>query len=240
METVAVIPIRRDSQGIPGKHTRILKRKWMMDWVLEAAVNAQSVDRVIVATNDDAIRWHVERKYPCGAGNVSVFQRSEESAADDARSEDVLCEVCEAIEFDTLAFLQATNPQTTPDDIDGAVSLLESGSVVSVVRQHKFYYSEHGGELESLNGGQIKPLRQNWSGVLQENGAVYVLKAADLLKFGTRYVPPIRGFEMHPSSQFEIDEPVDFELVDWAMNNRELWDIRGTKWSYIDEIERLR
>ena len=58
---VAIIPARGGSKGVPRKNVRPVAGKPLLAWTVEAAVNAKTVDRVIVSTDDAEIGAVAER-----------------------------------------------------------------------------------------------------------------------------------------------------------------------------------
>ncbi len=62
MEILAIIPARGGSKGIPRKNVQPLGGKPLIAWSIEAALEAPSVNRVVVST-DDAEIGDVSHKY---------------------------------------------------------------------------------------------------------------------------------------------------------------------------------
>ena len=52
---LAIIPARGGSKGVPRKNIRVLGDKPLINWTIEAALNAKSIDRVILSTDDPEI-----------------------------------------------------------------------------------------------------------------------------------------------------------------------------------------
>ncbi|MEI9478642.1 MAG: hypothetical protein WCO26_19020, partial [Deltaproteobacteria bacterium] len=55
LEVLAIIPARGGSKGIPRKNVKPLYGKPLIAWMIEAAIAAQSITRVIVSTDDAEI-----------------------------------------------------------------------------------------------------------------------------------------------------------------------------------------
>ena len=53
--SLALIPARGGSKGIPGKNIRSVGGKPLVAWSIEQARQAPSIQRVVVSTDDDAI-----------------------------------------------------------------------------------------------------------------------------------------------------------------------------------------
>ena len=78
MSRVAIIPARGGSKGVPRKNIRDLGGKPLIQWTIEAARASNSVDRVIVSTDDDEIAD------VCRDLGAEVLMRPEELATDEA------------------------------------------------------------------------------------------------------------------------------------------------------------
>ena len=72
-ELAVVIPVRAGSKGVPGKNLARVGGRPLLDWTVEAALGAHCVDRVLVSTDDPAIRAHVAATWP---GRVKLPARA--------------------------------------------------------------------------------------------------------------------------------------------------------------------
>src|SRR5690606_14804482 len=107
---------------------------------------------------------------------VKPLLRSEESASDTASTEFAMLEYCESIHFnfDVFCLLQATSPFTKKEDINTCLKQLNDDydSALTVVNTPRFLWNKDGKPLnyDPFN----RPRRQDFEGLLIENGAVYV------------------------------------------------------------------
>jgi N-acylneuraminate cytidylyltransferase len=76
-EILAIIPARGGSKGIPRKNIRPFAGYPLISWSIAAGLQAETVKRVIVSTDDDEIA-EISRRY----GAEAPFQRPAELAAD--------------------------------------------------------------------------------------------------------------------------------------------------------------
>lgn len=216
---IAVIPARQGSKSVPGKNHRIIAGRSLVGWVIAAALDAATVDRVIVTTDDPAV------EEIAAAMGAELHHRSAESATDSAPTESVLSEVLEAVGPGDFVLLQATSPLTTAADIDRAVKLFDEGgfdSIVSAAPQRRFLWErQSGGEGRPVNyDPRSRPRRQEMEPILIENGAIYVSSAELLGREGSRLGGRIGIFEMAPETYFELDEPEDWDVVASLLRGR--------------------
>lgn len=108
---VAVIPTRYASTRFPGKPLALIGGKPMLQHVWERARQAQLVQRVLVATDDQRIRQAVE-----GWGGEAVMTRAEHGSGTER-----LAEVAARLEAEVFVNVQGDEPLMDPAAIDAAV-----------------------------------------------------------------------------------------------------------------------
>ncbi len=213
-QNVAFIPLRGGSQSIPFKNIRPFNGRPLVFWVLDAATQCSKVERVFVATENDAIR-KVVMNY--GSTKIDVIDRKAATATDTAHTELAALEFAANYDFNNIAIIQATSPLLQAGHLEeGFNRLAVKGvdSVLSVVRQKRFIWEEIAEHLaapwnyDPLN----RPFRQNFTGFLVENGAFYLTGRELLIKNRCRLSGKISFVEMPEDSYFEIDE-----LSDWII-----------------------
>lgn len=120
MSVLCVIPARYASIRLPGKVLRILRGKPMLQWVWEAARSAKTVDRVIIATEDDRVVTTAER---WGARTVLT-------SPDHPSGTDRVAEVARLFPADIVINLQGDEPLMRGAHIDEvARALLKNPSI---------------------------------------------------------------------------------------------------------------
>lgn len=212
---IGFIPLRKNSKGIPNKNKKKLLGRPLFTWVLTEAIFS-NLDKVFVFTDDDEIIDYVDRHFKWSP-KVSCVKRSAENASDTSSTEHAIMEFSSMInnEFDIFCLLQATSPLTKRADINQALAKLTNNNldaVLSVVKTHRFIWSKDG---NSLNYDYNKrPRRQDFDGLLIENGAVYCTKKTALLKSKNRLSGNIGILEMSEDTLVEIDSETDWQLVE--------------------------
>jgi CMP-N,N'-diacetyllegionaminic acid synthase len=221
MLTIAIIPARGGSKGVPRKNLRLLAGKPLVAHSIEDAQEAISVDRVYVSTDDPDIA-DVSLKY-----GAEVIIRPDHLANDTASSESSLIHALQYIEQtglfpDLLVFLQCTSPFRTGHDIDQAVETLhatKADSVLSVAPSHKFLWKLENGAPKALNYDyKNRPRRQDMEPQYVENGSIYIFKPWVLKQYSNRLGGNISLYPMAESSGIEIDSEIDFELVEFFIS----------------------
>jgi CMP-N-acetylneuraminic acid synthetase len=212
----AFIPVRAGSKSIPLKNIKKMAGRPLVHWALKAADECDRIRRIVVSTDSPVIENVVAA---FGSPKVEIHHRSAESATDTASTEQVMLEYAGASDdFDALVLIQATSPLLSSDDLQRGIDLFEAGrydSVLSVVRQKRFVWEADGDVAVPVNYDFTRrPRRQEFGGILVENGAFYVTSRTALLGSECRLSGRIGLVEMDEASYFEIDEPSDWAIVE--------------------------
>lgn len=216
-KVICIIPARGGSKGIPHKNIRPLGGKPLIAHTIEAALGAARVDDVYVSTDDGSI---AAVSLGCGA---KVIDRPGELSGDTASSESALLHALDTLEsggvdIDLVVFLQCTSPFRTPEDIEGAISMLraeDADSLLSVVPSHKFLWEMRNGEAVSINYDyRSRPRRQDMVPQYAENGSIYIYRPWVLRELGSRLGGKISMFIMSEDQWLDIDTEKDWQLAE--------------------------
>ncbi len=220
---IAFIPVRGGSKSIPMKNIKPFCRKPLVCWNIEALEDCQLVDEVVVATDSDKIEEVVaERCYK----KTTVYRRSAENASDTASTESVMLEyISKAKLQDNTVFVlvQATSPLTQTLHFDEALKMYETGefdSVLTCVRTKRFFWNANGTPVNY--DYRNRPRRQNFDGMLMENGAFYISTVGNILRDKNRLGGKIGIYEMPEYTSIEIDEPDDWAVLEQLMQRHVL------------------
>lgn len=215
---IAFIPVRGGSKSIPLKNIKSFCGKPLVYWNLLALQKAASVDEVIVATDSPEIEKTVSKFH---FSKVKLYERSAENAVDTASTESVMLEYLNKNNLsdkDCFMLVQATSPLTESHHFEEALALYRTGkfdSILTCVRNYRFFWSKNG---TSLNYDyQKRPRRQEFDGMLMENGAFYINSVENILRAKNRLSGKIGLYEMPEYTSFEIDELDDWIIMEALM-----------------------
>ena len=218
--TIAIIPARGGSKGIPRKNVRLLGDKPLIAHSILDAKESKYTDKVFVSTDDREIT-EVSQQY-----GAEIIDRPNQLAGDSASSESALIHALSEIEKtgvtpDLIVFLQCTSPIRTGIDIDKAIAKMKAenaDSLLSVSPSHRFLWEEVDGVAKSINyDHRDRPRRQDMQPQYVENGSIYIFKPWVLKEFGNRLGGKISLFVMSEAASWEIDSPFDFEIAESLM-----------------------
>ena len=229
MKKIGFIPLRKGSKGIPNKNKRKMVGRPLFTWVLGDAIFSE-LDEVYVYTDDQEIIDFVNNEYHW-TNKVKALLRSDESATDKASTEFAMLEFCNVInyDFDVFCLLQATSSFTKKEDINNCLDKLKDNydSALTLVNTHRFLWNENGVPI-NYNPKQ-RPRRQDFDGLLIENGAVYTITKDALKKHKNRLGEKIAIVKMHEDSLLEIDSESDWIAVENLLIERQKREKKSDK-----------
>jgi len=120
MKVLGIIPARYNSSRLPGKPLADIMGTSMIQRVYEQASKCKQLRKVIVATDDERISFHVKSF----GGNVIMTSKNHESGTDRCG------EVAEKLEknFDLIVNIQGDEPFINPEQINQVIQLFDEES----------------------------------------------------------------------------------------------------------------
>ena len=220
---IAFVPVRGGSKSIPLKNIKLINSKPLVYWTLKSANEAKCVDKIIVATDSEKIKqtvldFHFDK--------VEVYDRDPENAQDTSSTESVMIEYINKVPLspdDKFILIQATSPLLKADHIDGMYNkLMQNGadSIFSCVREKQFHWIETVDGIKPVNyDPQNRPRRQDFNGLIVENGACYINSVSNILRDNCRLSGRIDYYELPPETGYEIDEKHDWIIAENLLKN---------------------
>jgi N-acylneuraminate cytidylyltransferase len=221
------IGARKGSKGVPGKNTRIIAGKPLIDWSLDQLQAHPRVDAVVVSTDDEALYAHAMQR-----GTLPIGLRPAHLATDTAGKWGVWQHALEACApllpapVTTFIDLDCTAPLRLASDIDDALDLFAVQApdmVMSCCEARKNPYfnlvePDAAGALhvsKPLPGGVLA--RQQAPVVYEHTGVVYVVRPDYLRSARSLFEGRVIPLVLPPERCHDIDTPFDFELVEWLL-----------------------
>jgi CMP-N,N'-diacetyllegionaminic acid synthase len=218
MRVLGLVPARGGSGRVPRKNLAVLGGKTLVRRALETALAAGCFDTVALSSDDDEILAEAEGL------DVVALRRPAELATDTARAGEFARHAIDQLgDFDALAIVQCTSPFTAPEDIAGAVALLERTGAESVVTVARVEAAQHPLKLKRLEGDRLLPYLEEdrltpsheLPPLWVRNGSVYVFRR-DVVERGLE-AEDVRGYEMPPERSFDIDTERDVAFAEFLL-----------------------
>ena len=218
---IAFIPVRGGSKSIPLKNIKIINGKPLVYWTAKAANDAKCIDRVIVATDSQEIEEVVKSfELP----KVEIYKRSSRNATDTASTESVMLEFISQSDLkskDNFFLIQATSPLLKSEYIENMYKkFLAIGvdSMFSGVVEKQFHWIKREDKIKPVNYDyRDRPRRQNFEGLIVENGACYINSVTNILKDKCRLSGKIGFYELPAYTAYELDEEEDWVIIEALM-----------------------
>jgi CMP-N,N'-diacetyllegionaminic acid synthase len=227
---VGHIGARKGSKGVPGKNTRPIHGKPLIDWSLDQLLGSACVGAVVVSTDDEALRDHALAK-----GAVDIGLRPPHLATDTAGKWGVWQHALAEAEarlgpVEAFLDLDCTSPLRLPEDIDGALDLFlaeRPDMVMSCCEARKNPYfnlvePDATGALhvsKPLPGGVVA--RQQAPVVWEHAASTYVVAPEYLKRAASLFEGRVIPYLMPPERCIDIDSPLDFRIVEFLLRERE-------------------
>ena len=218
----AFVPIKMESERVPGKNIRMLAGKPLCHWILETLLSVKSqglIDRVCVFCSDPGIIPYL----PAG---VEFIKRSPELDKPEVEGMTIYQSFRQQVNYGWLLLCHTTSPFLSPKSIIKALrqvvfksseginrlDKVESyDSAMSVARLQTFSWFER--QPLNYNPSQNIPRTQNIAPVIWETSGFYLFHVS-LLNSNTRIgrnplMIPVTGAE-----KVDIDTEEDWELAE--------------------------
>lgn len=237
--SLAIIPARGGSKGVPGKNIKPLAGKPLIAWTIEAAKKSKYIDRVIVSTDDEEIA-----KVALEYGAEVPFLRPADISGDLATDLEFIDHALEFFETqesfipDIVLRLPPTSPLRTCEHIDtGIITLVDtegadaSRPIVEVDKHpYKFWLRDDEDErflkpfLSKEHTGFDEPHnlpRQLFTKVYRHTGAMDVVWVKTIKEQRSTSGRKLAHFSMSEEESVNIDIPIDFEIADILIRKKE-------------------
>ncbi|MBT3321190.1 MAG: acylneuraminate cytidylyltransferase family protein [Anaerolineae bacterium] len=219
MKIAALIPMRHNSQRVPGKNYRELAGKPLFHHIIETLESVPEIDIIIVDTDSQPIIDGLHENFP----DVKVLPRPEHLREDDRPMNDILLYDTEQVQADFYLQTHSTNPLLRSETITAGIQAFFEGypaqdSLFSVTRLQTRLYDRHGA---AINHNPKKLIQtQDLPPVYEENSCIYLFNRENLIEFNHRVGKNPLLFEIPALEAVDIDEESDFEIADILMRQR--------------------
>ncbi|MCP2005988.1 UNVERIFIED_ORG: CMP-N-acetylneuraminic acid synthetase [Buttiauxella agrestis ATCC 33320] len=226
---IAIIPARGGSKRLPGKNIKILSGKPLIAWSIEAAIDSNLFDRVLVSTDCEEIACVVEQY-----GAIVPCLRPAVLASDTATTCDVISHMVEIAEnkwgkVRNITLLQPTSPLRKAVNIVEAHTLYEkmaANSVISVCQmEHPVQLCNKLPADHSMSGFLQK--KNNLRGQELEpyyriNGAIYIFERKFVGALSDIYGDKSYAYLMRQEESVDIDNQLDFTFAELMMSQTQI------------------
>ena len=225
-KTLAIIPARGGSKGIPRKNIVLVGGNPLIAWTIQAAKKSKYIDRIVVSSDDDEI---LKTSVKFG---VEPIKRPAELATDTALPEPVIHHALNYLKKtayvpDILVYLQPTSPLRTHRDIDQAFDIFfktRATAAISVIEIDKKYLKafvpDNRGFLKGAVNNKFPFMnRQLLPNIYLPNGAIYIITIPAFKKFNRLLSDKTAPHVMSLEKSIDIDTPEDLKKLKKYLKN---------------------
>ena len=212
----ALVPMRHHSQRVPGKNYRPLGGKPLFHHILESLLACQQIDRVVVDTDSPPVMNSLRQHFP----QVTIIERPEHLRTNETPTNEVLLHDTAQVQADFYLQTHSTNPLLRPETISRSIQTFLSSypaydSLFSVTRWQTRLWDQLGRAIN--HNPAILLQTQDLPPVYEENSCIYIFTRQTLVARRNRLGERPLLFEIDASEAWDIDEELDFAIVDFLM-----------------------
>ena len=211
MKIVAIMPIKLKNERCPGKNTRLLGGKPLLQYELDSLKATGLCDSINVFCSDSA----VVSVLPEG---VKFMQRPKELDLPTSNFSQIFTCFMNTIEADIYVYAHATAPFVSVETMKQCIDAVKSGEYDSAFCAIKLQdYLWKNGKPLNFDATNV-PRTQDLEVIYQETSGIYVFKKEVFEKLHRRI--GIKPFikEVTFKEAVDIDNPEDFDLAEILVN----------------------
>lgn len=210
--TIAIVPMRHNSERVPGKNYRPLGGIPLYHHVVRTLRKVPQIDLIIIDTDSDTIIDDSAANFP----DIKVLLRPEHLRDGEIAMNDVLLNTLDQVDADVVVQTHSTNPFLKAETVSAAIELFagsdgEYDSVFSVTRLQARLWDA---DTRPVNHDPAVLLRtQDLAPLYIENSCFFIFTPQLLRQRGNRIGNKPLMVEMAPLEAIDIDTEDDFALA---------------------------
>ncbi len=211
---VALMPMRHDSERVPGKNYRPFgDGRPLFQHALGALRGCSQIEAVVIDTDSDPIKEQCAEEFP----DVIVLDRPEHLRSGMIPMNDVLLHDASQVRSEFYLQTHSTNPLLTTETLSRAIDtffghLPDYDSLFGVTRMQTRFWTAEGDAVN--HDPSVLARTQDLPPFFEENSCVYIFDQETLRQRGNRIGSRPYLFEIDRLEAVDIDEEVDFEIAE--------------------------
>jgi CMP-N-acetylneuraminic acid synthetase len=217
---VALMPMRHDSERVPGKNYRPFgDGRPLFEHMLDSLVGCPEIDRVVIDTDSPTIKEHCAGHHP----EVVVLDRPQHLLSGMTPMNEVLLHDVAQVESEFYLQTHSTNPLLTTETLRRAIRTFFDGypdhdSLFGVTRLQTRLWDGSGRAVNHDPNVLIRT--QDLPPLFEENSCIYIFARETLRERHNRIGERPYLFEIDRLEAVDIDDEVDFEIAELIFERR--------------------
>lgn len=220
IETItALVPMRHHSQRVPGKNYRPLQGRPLYQHILSTLLQVPEITQIVVDTDSLEVIEGVRQNYP----TIKILERPAELRADTIPMNEILMHDTGKFPSDLYLQTHSTNPLVKAETFSRGIQTLLTfypayDSLFAVTRLQSRLWDGLGRAIN--HNPQILLQTQDLPPVYEENSCMYLFTRDTLERKRNRLGDRPYLFEIDRDEAWDIDEEMDFKLVELLLQAR--------------------
>ena len=216
-QIAALVPMRHNSQRVPGKNFRPLAGVPLYQHILTTLQRCPEFQQIVVDTDSPVIVEGVRQHFP----EVIILERPAHLRGERVPMNEILAYDTSQVEADFYLQTHSTNPLLTAETISRAVQALLAAypaydSLFSVTRLQTRLWDQLGRPIN--HNPAVLLQTQDLPPVYEENSCLYIFTRPTLLARRNRLGERPYMFEIDAAEAWDIDEELDFAICELLRN----------------------
>jgi CMP-N-acetylneuraminic acid synthetase len=211
--------MRHHSQRVPGKNYRMLAGRPLYQHVISTLLQVKELTQIVVDTDSEEVIRGLSENFP----TVKVLRRPEHLRADTIPMNEILLNDVQQFPSDLYLQTHSTNPLVKAETFSSAIQTLTGlfpsyDSLFGVTRLQSRLWDGLG---RAINHNPAVLLQtQDLPPVYEENSCIYIFTGENLQRRRNRLGERPYLFEIDRDEAWDIDEEIDFRLVELFIQAR--------------------
>ncbi|MCR5635633.1 MAG: acylneuraminate cytidylyltransferase family protein [Clostridiales bacterium] len=207
----AIMPIKLNNERLPGKNTKLLGDKPLIQHQLEALKESRVFDSISVfCSSEDVVPFLID--------GVDFVKRDEKLDLPTSNFNQIFSSFIDLVDADIYVYAHATAPFITVDTIKECVNAVLSGkydSAFCAVKIQDYLWQDN----KPINFDATNlPRSQDLKPIYRETSGIYVIPKETYLKTGRRIGNNPYIKEVSFKESIDINNPEDFDLAQAVLN----------------------
>ena len=216
MKTVAIIPIKKKSQRVPGKNFKKIRGKALYKYTLEK-VKKCNFDEIYVDTDSKEIKNY------CEVRKINIINRLRSLSKNTANGNDLLNYHAKIVDADIYFQLFITSPLLKVKTINKCIKFLKNNKKYDSILTTKSIYSWFWFKKKPVNyNPQILPRSQDAVPIVNETTGLYGIKRKTLEKNKCRIGKKPFFFEVSDEECIDLDNNKDFKYFEFILKKKKI------------------
>ena len=221
MKITALLPMKANSERVPGKNFRIINNKPLFRWILDELLAVPAISQVII--NTDA--RHKISPLLADDSRVILRDRDDSICGDFVSMNKVIDDDVRNVPSDVYLMTHTTNPLITAGTIGAALAKFQeeaergdADSLFSVNQVQGRFYDKN---ISPINHDPNRLIRtQDLEPWFEENSCLYLFTKASFVGSGSRIGKRPAMFVTPKLESIDIDDQADWELASALLSQR--------------------